>query len=142
MKKFCEVQNKKTEQIFKINSVNAEWCNIQSCINYRKLYEFLSEPQFAYLNVDFKFASLVFKIKILEESIKNQSKINYNELSFDRLIIIINFNCFVICLLNPLWSNKEWKPQDHRSISSKIEKDMKIKKSSSKFFDLNVINPC
>ncbi|RMZ99794.1 hypothetical protein BpHYR1_036919 [Brachionus plicatilis] len=26
---FCEVQNKKTEQSFKINSVNAEWCNIK-----------------------------------------------------------------------------------------------------------------
>ncbi|RMZ98982.1 hypothetical protein BpHYR1_030251 [Brachionus plicatilis] len=30
---FCEVQYKRTEQSFKINSVNAEWCNIQSCIN-------------------------------------------------------------------------------------------------------------
>ncbi|RNA03046.1 hypothetical protein BpHYR1_050859 [Brachionus plicatilis] len=29
---FCEVQYKRTEQSFKINSVNAEWCNIQSCI--------------------------------------------------------------------------------------------------------------
>ncbi|RNA11166.1 hypothetical protein BpHYR1_037556 [Brachionus plicatilis] len=31
---FCEIQYKRTEQSFKINSVNAEWCNIQSCINY------------------------------------------------------------------------------------------------------------
>ncbi|RNA15790.1 hypothetical protein BpHYR1_050866 [Brachionus plicatilis] len=29
---FCEVQYKRTEQRFEINSVNAEWCNIQSCI--------------------------------------------------------------------------------------------------------------
>ncbi|RNA06421.1 hypothetical protein BpHYR1_002356 [Brachionus plicatilis] len=31
--RFCEVQNKRTEQSFKINSLNAEWCKIQSCIN-------------------------------------------------------------------------------------------------------------
>ncbi|RNA27135.1 hypothetical protein BpHYR1_027787 [Brachionus plicatilis] len=34
-KGFCEVQYKRTEQSFKINSVNAEWCNIQSCINLK-----------------------------------------------------------------------------------------------------------
>ncbi|RNA01270.1 hypothetical protein BpHYR1_019973 [Brachionus plicatilis] len=34
---FCEVQDKKTEQSFKINSVNAEWCNIQSCVNCQSL---------------------------------------------------------------------------------------------------------
>ncbi|RNA34671.1 hypothetical protein BpHYR1_033522 [Brachionus plicatilis] len=31
--RFCEVQYKRTEQSFKINSVNVEWCKIQSCIN-------------------------------------------------------------------------------------------------------------
>ncbi|RNA10871.1 hypothetical protein BpHYR1_043870 [Brachionus plicatilis] len=35
--RFCEVQYKRTEQSFKINSVNAEWCNIQSCINCKSL---------------------------------------------------------------------------------------------------------
>ncbi|RMZ98808.1 hypothetical protein BpHYR1_013103 [Brachionus plicatilis] len=34
---FCEVQFKRTEQSFKINFVNAEWCNIQSCINCKSL---------------------------------------------------------------------------------------------------------
>ncbi|RNA08365.1 hypothetical protein BpHYR1_005321 [Brachionus plicatilis] len=37
VEKFCEVQYKRTEQSFKINSVNAEWCNIQSCINSCKV---------------------------------------------------------------------------------------------------------
>ncbi|RNA06302.1 hypothetical protein BpHYR1_042372 [Brachionus plicatilis] len=34
---FCEVQYKIIEQNFKINSVNAEWCNIQSSINCNSL---------------------------------------------------------------------------------------------------------
>ncbi|RNA18082.1 hypothetical protein BpHYR1_019502 [Brachionus plicatilis] len=34
---FSEVQNKRTEQIFKINSLNTEQCNIQSCINCKNL---------------------------------------------------------------------------------------------------------
>ncbi|RNA21734.1 hypothetical protein BpHYR1_050894 [Brachionus plicatilis] len=32
LRKFCEIQYKRTEQSFKINSVNTECCNIQSCI--------------------------------------------------------------------------------------------------------------
>ncbi|RNA19246.1 hypothetical protein BpHYR1_048101 [Brachionus plicatilis] len=34
---FCEVQYKRKKS-FKINSVNAEWCNIQSCINCKVKY--------------------------------------------------------------------------------------------------------
>ncbi|RNA12708.1 hypothetical protein BpHYR1_018968 [Brachionus plicatilis] len=30
---FYEVQYKRSNQSFRINSVNAEWCNFQSCIN-------------------------------------------------------------------------------------------------------------
>ncbi|RNA35572.1 hypothetical protein BpHYR1_024015 [Brachionus plicatilis] len=34
---FCEIQYKRTEQSFKISFVNAEWCNIQNCINCKSL---------------------------------------------------------------------------------------------------------
>ncbi|RMZ96114.1 hypothetical protein BpHYR1_003023 [Brachionus plicatilis] len=36
-RRFCEVLYKRTEQSFKIDSVNAEWCNIQSFINCKSL---------------------------------------------------------------------------------------------------------
>ncbi|RNA25426.1 hypothetical protein BpHYR1_052100 [Brachionus plicatilis] len=34
---FCELKYKRTKQSFKINSINAEWCKIQCCINCKSL---------------------------------------------------------------------------------------------------------
>ncbi|RNA25978.1 hypothetical protein BpHYR1_036286 [Brachionus plicatilis] len=34
---FCEIKNKRTEQSFKINHVNAEWCSSIHCVNSKSL---------------------------------------------------------------------------------------------------------
>ncbi|RNA03229.1 proteasome activator complex subunit 4B-like [Brachionus plicatilis] len=57
--RFCEVQYKRTEQSFKINSVNGEWCNIQS--------QFIKNPDFdLFFNLD-----LDFFLGLLNNSVDN-----------------------------------------------------------------------
>ncbi|RNA23704.1 hypothetical protein BpHYR1_050229 [Brachionus plicatilis] len=61
----------KEQNKFKINSVNAEWCNIQSCINCKSLLMILNKK---YINMQLTqiFYSCNYNVSILSVIMKRQ----------------------------------------------------------------------
>ncbi|RNA38140.1 hypothetical protein BpHYR1_008727 [Brachionus plicatilis] len=102
-----EVQYKRIEQSFKINSVNAECCNIQSCINCKTIqfmYVFFGSVRFKNFKFELEISQNVIseKAETLEKMLKKLKIFETNQIfvsTFLAVSIFVNkmMKCYLFC---------------------------------------------